>query len=453
MADQASVNSIGEDGLPVNTIESIGGDTEEIIEKMDEEDQTDKEDKDSSMIPNRVRRFATIMNLLNSLLGAGILSVPSSFKNNGVFPSMVILLFIALLSYYATVMVVKLQIDTKSAGYDELVFDILGKIGQTLFSTFSLIFLTSALLAYLILGGDMIISWFSLIKIDLNRLWPRAFMILIYAIAIPIAISLPRSIGFLSYFSTATVFFILFFTLAMIVKGIDGLPNGGVSSTVVYSKIDSSVFSSISIYGLAFSLPIVTPAIVHPYNPDLHKRKVVSFVATLICFFLVAIPSIIGYLLFGDKTQGNILKSFPDNDGLMIIVRIGFFFIVSFSYPIVAQVVQGSYSQFIYSVNDANSLPSNKRNIVLLVTHLIPAFLAMFLPEATPVLSVGGALGGCSVNFIYPAILWYTFYKLQPLSKEGLLCILLFLFGGTTAVISTYQAVIDMIKSFKAMKK
>lgn len=70
------------------------------------------EGKEGGQPLNRVRRFSTVMNLLNTLLGAGILTVPSSFTNAGMIVSIVLLFFIAILSYIATVQVIKLQLDS-----------------------------------------------------------------------------------------------------------------------------------------------------------------------------------------------------------------------------------------------------------------------------------------------------------------------------------------------------
>lgn len=402
--------------------------------------------------PNRVRRFATIMNLLNSLLGAGILSVPSSFANVGLIPSIILLIIIALLSLIATYMIMKLQLETKSPGYDELTFQVMGNIGQKILSILTLIFLMAALLAYLILAGDMIISWFELAHIDLNKLWPRAAMILIYSLCIPVALSIPRSIKVLSYISTATFAFITLFAISMIVKAITDFPKIGVSHHVSYAKFDITVFSALSIYGLAFSLPIVTCTIVNNYNHNVRKRTIVAIAASILCFILIIVPSVIGYLMFGSETDGNILKNFPDDDVLMLIVRIGFFFVVSFSYPCITQPVMASWGQLLFKANDQITLPTKQRIVVELCANVIPVVVAMFLPEAKPILSVGGAIGGCVVDFVFPPLLWIVFYKMKKTSPQFILCVLFIIFGLVTAAISTYQSILDTIDSFKKVQ-
>ena len=79
-------------------------------------------------------------------------------------------------------------------------------------------------------------------------------------------------------------------------------------------------------------------------------------------------------------------------------------------------------------------------------------FTRIALPLAKPILAVGGAIGGCLVDFVYPALLWYLFFKPSWTSLEFILIALLGLFGLVTGVISTYQAILDVIKAFKSVK-
>jgi len=431
---------IGPDGLPVSKTSN---------EKMNEEPVNSEATPEQPL--RRVRRFATIMNLLNSLLGAGILSVPSSFTNAGIIPSVLLLLFIAVLSYIGTAQVIKLQLDTKSDGYDALVLVIAGKIGSIIYSILNLIFLILAMLSYIVLGGDMLISWFSLTKLKVDTLMSRALVILIYSFAIPVLLTIPRNITILSYFSTATVFCIILFVIAMIIKGGIYFKSNKINSTCVNAKFDLSVFYAISIYGLSFSLPAVTPPVIHEYNTNYHKRKIVAISAIVLCFILVIIPALFGYLMFGEKTEGNVLKNFPDDDTFIIIIRAAFFLVVSFSYPCVAQAVMCSWSQLIYKNNFANQLPASKRIVILILTNIVPILVGMFLPQAKPALGIGGALGGCIVDFAYPPILWIMYYKLKC-GKVYVLCVIFAIFGFVTAGISTYEGFVDAIDAFKKAK-
>jgi len=437
---------IGKDGLPVS-VESV-----EVNDIPDFEDvHQDSEEEEGNDKTKYVALLPTVMNLLNSLLGAGILSVPNTFINTGVIPSVVLIIFIAFISWIATCMVIILQRETGAVGYDDLAFRTLGKYGSLTLSILSLLFLVSAMLAYIIIGGDMILSWFQLAGINLNSMWPRATVITIYALSIPIALTIPRNIRFLSYFSTATVAFILFYFFSITYKGLTFTMGKGVNPTIKMIKLDSSLFSSLSIYSLTFALPVVVLPIISLYTPNPKRRNLATLYACIACVLLVSIPSVFGYLMFGTATDGNILKSFPANDYLIVVVRGAFFFVVSFAYPAVGQSVLCSWSQIFFSNNSANSLPTGKRTIVLLVSNGLPLLMAIFLSSAKPALSVGGAIGGCLANFTYPALMWVVHSKENWFSMKNLLSIVFAIFGIVTGVIATYQAVQDAIKSFSSL--
>ncbi|EAY08727.1 hypothetical protein TVAG_251530 [Trichomonas vaginalis G3] len=73
----------------------------------------------------------------------------------------------------------------------------------------------------------------------------------------------------------------------------------------------------------------------------------------------------------------------------------------------------------------------------------------MFLTDIKPVVGIGGAIGGCIVNFSFPALMYirasdqkFTYYKNVFASLFGI-------FGIACGGVSTYIAVIDVIKMFK----
>jgi amino acid permease len=321
-------------------------------------------------------------------------------------------------------------------------------LGATALAVLNLVYLVTGLIAYLILAGDFLTSWLHLANINCDTIWLRALLILAYALIIPIALSCPRNISFLSYLSTAPVFCVLFFVVSIVYEAIGRSLASGLSPTARRSKLDVSLFASFALFGVSFALPAVVLPVVRPYNPTIRKRKIVLSVTVSIALLLVCAAGVCGYLCFGDDSQGNILKNFKDGDVLIGIVRGAFFIIVSCAYPVLSQSIQASWSQLIFSDGYPAGLPTMKRLIVLLVTNAIPLLIAMFLPDVRTVLEVGGALGGSIVNFVFPAIFWIK-HSSKPLSDiQNVLCIALIVFGVVASVISTYAAVTGAIKTF-----
>lgn len=444
---------VGKDGFPLNVVQedSITGstssdpDVESIYSRSDTED--DEKEIDSTNVVGHTSFMGTVLNLLNSTIGAGILGVPNTFVNTGVILSIVILLIMAVLSKIATDLLLILGQETNSTSLGELTEKILGRGGSLTLSILNLVFSLTALVAYLVLAGDMITSFFDLANIDLNPLGRHALMILIYALLIPIALTIPRNISFLKYFSTTTVFCILFFCISMLYKIID---HHKIEETTVLAKCDFSLFSSLSIYALTFSFPSVIFAVTQTCDKDLKKRKNVVCVGLIICVFFVVFPGICGYFMFGKDTDPNILKNFDSRDVLIIICRVAFLIIVSCSYPMVAQNHESMWSTLIFKDGSPSRLITWKRTIILVLANIFPLLIAMFLPSVKPALSIGGALGGCLVDFVFPSVLYLKLHRgLHPLYHwKNALLIAFAIFGILAAVISTYQSIVDAIHAF-----
>ncbi|OHT01207.1 Transmembrane amino acid transporter protein [Tritrichomonas foetus] len=395
--------------------------------------------------------FTTLMNLLGSLLGAGILSVPNSFGSAGMIPSLAIIILIAALSYIASVMDIKLHQKIDCKGFDELVEKIMGKWGSISYSIVVIIFLDASMIAYLIIGGDMITSWFAFGGIDITSFVYRLVMILVYGLAVPIALMVPKTFVFIGMVSAASNLFIIFYIAATIVKMAQMIPDQGIAASMVLAKLDMTTFSAIGVYALTFALPTVVIPLLSPYSPEYKARRNVVLECFIITATLTIFPSILMYMIFGSEAEGNILNSFPSNDILFTVVRVGFFLIVSFSFPVLGKSVMCNWSQLLYKMNHANELKGSRFWIVFSLSALIPLAVAMFLPQAKPAIAVGGALGGCLACFTYPSILWVLSSGKKWTERTNVLSIIFAIVGLVFAIVATYQAVVDAIKAFKEM--
>ncbi|EAX97636.1 Transmembrane amino acid transporter protein [Trichomonas vaginalis G3] len=454
--EASNQSKIDVDGTPMNLPEDGQNkktETDEDGNPHVEEEDLDDENPHKSKFdePGRVRRFTTVLNLLNSLLGAGILGVPYAMKYIGLIPSVILLALIGVLSDVATVLTVKLQARTGASGLDDLAYKTFGRAGSIILSILSMLFLYSAEISYLIIGSDSIMSWLRLAGLDIRSGWKRAVTLLLFWICIPGALTIPKDIKFISYTSYANFVCIGWFLLVMIIKACVVFPKHGVAK-LTYATFGFGFFSAVAMYGLAFSLPVVVLPIISSYNKDLKKRSIVSAAASIACFLIVAIPAVIGYLMFGDNIQTIILNSFEDNDVLITITRATFLVVVCCSYPCVAQSIKGSWGQLLFGQNDATKIDGWRRVALFFIFNSIAVIIAIFLPNAGPVLAIGGALGGTLVDFVYPPTMWVKISKKKWYHWQNILCLLLTLFGLVATAISTYLAVVDAIAFLKRSK-
>ncbi|OHT00030.1 Transmembrane amino acid transporter protein [Tritrichomonas foetus] len=425
--------------------------TDLVEDETEKKTETDPVIPDIEPLPRRTGKIMTTINLLNTLLGAGIIAMPNSMHSTGIIPSTILIFLVTLISHVATVMIFKLQLRFEVSGYDSLVNVVLGKLGEVIYSIFSLLFLIPNQLAYLIIGGDIITSWFDKANIDLRPLGYHALCILVYSLLLPIPITIPKDIRVISWISTITVICVVIYCAVMIYEATVYLKDESILPSNNYSlaRIDLSIFSALAIYSETFNLPSISIPIIHHSEENYQARKIISRWAMGLCFFFVIFPSILGYLIFGENTNPNILLNFSPDDIAITVVRVAFFLIVNFSFPLVSKSVAGTWSELIYKENNSDMLVGAKRAIILVITCLIPLVIAMFLPQAKMALAIGSASGGFAVAFIFPAILWLKSTKKELKHYSNIGSILMAIFGIVFAIISTYFSVVEAIQVYK----
>ena len=344
---------------------------------------------------------------------------------------------------------VRLKQKIDCTGFDDLVGKVMGKWGSIAYSIITLIFLYACMIAYLIIGGDMITAWFAFGGIDISEFKYRIIMILIYAIVLPVALMYPKNFFFLGVVSTFSLLLVIFYIIASIVRSVQVFTTVGIAKTVVIAKFDMTIFSSLGVYSLAFCLPTVVIPLLHPFSPKYKKRRNVVLQCFIITALCSIVPSILMYLIFGDDVQGNVLNSFSSDDVLFTLVRIAFFIIVNSSFPVLGKGAMCNWSELLFKAHHANLLEGYRYWIVFILAAIIPILFAMFLPQVKPAISVGGALGGCLASFGFPPILWIMSSGKKLTERTNILCAIFATFGIFMAAIATYQSVVDAINAFK----
>lgn len=368
-------------------------------------------DKNETTDELRVGRFVTVINLLNSLLGASIFSLPGKFKEVGIIPSVILLAVAAYVSYICTVILVRIQKEVNGAGMDDIALKVFGHVGQVIVSVISLAFCISGVLAYIVIACDVIQQWFTLKGIFVSY-FARVGITIVYSI-LPISLSIPRSLKFLSYFSSLTIIIMLFYVLVVIIRAPKIIPQQNFKdSNFKIANFGIGIFSAISIFFLNFTLPITTLPIIEKYNKDLRKRNIALMFTCICCFLILAVPGAIGYLMVFDSNTSELIFSYEkfQKDILFNIVKGGCLVAVSCSYPVFCKPILATWSQFFFKENDAYNLSIGKLTIVHIISHTIPVLIAAFYPKVMTLLDFVGSFG-CLIDITVPGLLYYMFYK------------------------------------------
>ncbi|OHT12832.1 Transmembrane amino acid transporter protein [Tritrichomonas foetus] len=399
--------------------------------------------------------FSTVMNLLNSLLGAGVLGVANSFTFCGFIPSVLTITVVAYLSFVSAWMVIKLQIKTGEESFASMAKLTMGRFGSFLLIFATMMFCYACDTAYVIIGANTVQTWINMFLPEESTIkggtWKYMLVVVIYSCCVPLALTFLKNMRFLSSFSTLSVVALGVFVGALIIKGIIILPTDGISPTASIGSISISFFNALAVYSLTFSLSVIVLPIIKPMSPDLKKRTITLSIAFVLCYLIVLIPSVIGYLIFGKEVNPILLDSFPATDLMITVVRVAFFIIINASYPVMSLTLADIFSKLFYSEESSLKLPFCKRFSVIFAINILPLCFALFLPNVRPALSIGGAFGGCLCNFIFPPMIWFRLSKEKWYHWSNILCLIFAGFGVLSIVIATYQSVVDAIHEFQKL--
>jgi hypothetical protein len=328
----------------------------------------------------------------------------------------------------------------------------MGNAAGLIYSILNLIDLGCCQIAYIDVGCDVINGWLEVVGLhEWNDGWKRQLLVLIYSLLIPVALTIPRNFSVLSAASTASTIVLGIYVFVMIYEGCIHLGVQGVSPTALNWSLGLNSVNAFSIYTTTFAIPAVVLPLMSHFNRNVRKRYAVLGNSFVICWVLVVIPSVIGYLIFGNLCDQDILSSFDGQDWMIQFARGSFFIVLNASYPVIAFVMSCDVSTLLFGLWNAAVLPTVKRIVVLVFVNAPVVLIAMLMPDMRPILEIGGALGGCVCNFVYPPLLWFLSHDGLPWFSSGKLPMMVFAgLGVLCALLAIQQASLDAFELYQS---
>lgn len=214
---------------------------------------------DPEQLPEWLRRGAGVfegtVNMANSILGAGIVSLPYAIRESGFVAGIVLLAGIALLTDWTIRLIVLNAKLSGRATYIDIMGHCFGQHGRMAVSIFQFVFAFGGMCAFCVVVGDTIPNVISSVLPVLRDtiLSNRQFVIVVCTMAISFPLSLYRNIESLSKASAVALLSMVFIILAVVVRGpamppeLKGDPS--LRFTLVYPM---KLIRSISVISFAF---------------------------------------------------------------------------------------------------------------------------------------------------------------------------------------------------------
>ncbi|KAE8856707.1 hypothetical protein PTNB73_09429 [Pyrenophora teres f. teres] len=379
---------------------------------------------------------SAFMNMANSIIGAGIIGQPYAIRNAGLITGTVLLIGLTIVVDWTIRLIV---INSKLSGTDSFqatVQHCFGKSGLIAISLAQWLFAFGGMVAFCVIVGDTIPrvmnSFFPSLD-DMPFLWlltnRRAVMILLI-LGISFPLSLYRDISKLAKASGLALvsMIVIIITVATQAFRVPPESKGQLRGSLV---INSGIFEAIGVISFAFVCHHNSLLIYGSLRkPTIDRFSRVTHYSTSISLVACLVMALSGYLTFGDKTLGNVLNNFPDDNLMVNIARLFFGLNMLTTLPLEAFVCREVMNNYWFPDE-----PYNPNRHLIFTTSLIVTALTLSLLtcDLGVVFELFGATSACALAFILPPL---CYIKLSQRSSKTYLAGGVVAFGCTVMVIS-----------------
>ena len=317
--------------------------------------------------PNRTAtQFSAIFNLVSTVVGGGVLSLPFAISSQGIFGGAISILLSALAAEFSIYILIASSRSRGARGYEDVAAAALGEPARVfiLILLFSLTFLI--LIAYSILATDILGSIVDLatahhVLPDVSRNYVvAAFIVCVSPLAFFRKMTALKMTSVLSVCSVFLLGLVTAYTLAT--RGIlrpaipanattapspslASLAFTGITSNATTLPLGEILWWPVSIEEYIYALPISTVAFLCHFNvlpmqdelqkPTranvLHVTRTTILISTLLYSFI----GYLGYVRFTSSTCGDFLNNYPNDDPIALIGRSGLLMTLYCSFPMV----------------------------------------------------------------------------------------------------------------------
>ena len=364
-------------------------------------------------------------NLVNSIVGAGIIGIPYALKESGLLAGFILLIGVTYFTDKTLRILVELaHFHPRLRSVDVLTFEDLlslpfGSTGSNFILGSMLIVAYGAMVAYLLVIKDTVPIVMGLgDDPGEGDFMERELVMVITALVVIVPLSMQRDMSSLAFTSALSV-------MADVVL---------VGIVVIFSPIKESVENagglgqvvndSLIKYGFFIGFGVLTTAMTCQHSAfivsgslsNLNSKRwaIVTMISMSTALILSAILGIAGYLGFLEETQGDVLNNFDSDTLEATVARSLLAITMVFTYPMEAFVARHVIMKLLYDGDmdgddeeESSSLLKSccSRRILwtwlLFFATLVPALI---IDDLGPVLSITGALGGCCLAYIAPGL-------------------------------------------------
>ncbi|XP_021754687.1 amino acid transporter AVT6A-like [Chenopodium quinoa] len=365
-----------------------------------------------------------VFNLSTTIVGAGIMALPATFKQLGLILGVTLIILAAFMTEFSIDMILRFSKAYKSNSYSSVAGDAFGVFGRTISQVCIIVNNLGLLVVYLIIIGDVLAGTVTkglshhkgLMEEWFGQQWwwtSRSIWLLLttcFVIAPLISFKRVDSLRYTSALSVGlAVVFVAITAGVAIVKLLEG--------TIKMPPLFPKVVDQASFWKLFTTIPVLVTAYichhnVHPIENELtdpSQMKSIVKTSLMLCSSVYVATSFFGFLLFGEQTLDDVLANFDGDLGIPYssllddVIRVSYGVHLMLVFPIVFYSLRLNVDGLLFP----HAIPigyDNKRFYSLTACLMGFIFLgANYVPSIWDAFQFTGATATISVGYIIPA--------------------------------------------------
>eukprot|EP00808_Paulinella_micropora_P021128 g72512.t1 len=279
-------------------------------------------------------RSQAIFNYVNSIVGAGIIGLAFSVSETGFGAGIVMLVLVALSTDYTTRLIIRLGLLTGQDTYEDLMEHAYGGKGFYLVSLFMFTFAYGAMLAYLVIIGDILSSVLRASLVHESIWTSRQLLIFLVAVCGILPLCLLRSMASLGWSSGVSILAVFVMVIIVSIHAPQVVEEAPIDRTDEYDWLNRTFFTGVGGMFFAFVCHHSSFQVFGSLRDASRSNwDFVTHISIALAFAVSLAFSLAGYLSFVHTTAADLLNNFPDTDKAIMVVRVLLAATMVFTYP------------------------------------------------------------------------------------------------------------------------
>jgi amino acid permease len=384
--------------------------------------------------------FMASMNIVNTIIGAGILDLPYVISQFGILIGSLIIILSWFLTYISCVLLLKAKNLSRHSKFSSIGVYIFKSSGEKIIKGVIIVNNFGLCIVYLIIFGQVTNKLAIAAGANNEHFYFQQWFLIIVVSMIMLPFIFTKSMNSLKSLSFLAVSGICIFSVITIYNFIKTCAEGNYDGSTInfFPSSDlnfATALSSVPSVILAFTFQFnFFPVYKSLNNPTDKTMKFTTFFALSMACTLYLIVAIMGYLSFGSSVsdQGLLENFSSDNLGLplYVIVLITFSMSSTFTFPLMFFGARENIYSFILEAVQkyrkthpteslSDSLMTEPKEILskpvyvgyCLGLYALTIFFAIVTPSITVVFDFVGSIAANSINYLLPAIFYWKLTK------------------------------------------